>query len=370
MPRLNVSFDHLLAAVRSMGAENVAVDFNLTFEAIPLDPIDIQLGEGVEVELSEVETESGLLSYEGRQVLLYIQDHGAGVTEALEDSSKGRKFHVADCSTLQTMRSEGRFERYVATNDLSGEFYVTGTSWPNGQSVEGHTRLDVCRNCLSGLNYEGYRYNRREVFARFSLEKFFSAYSSFFRYMPRRMAGEFGGGYTTDWPEVAARYKKARGFQCEKCEVVLNTGVRLLHVHHIDGVKTNNRQSNLKALCADCHRKEPRHDHMFVSHEDAQRVTALRREQGRANAAEWQGAFELADPAVHGVLHYLQRAYSVGVPEVGYEVGDNRGVVVAELELAWPHRQLGIAIAERDRTAAEAAGWQAISVREALERGW
>ena len=51
------------------------------------------------------------------------------------------------------MRGKGRYERYVATNDLSGEFYIAGHDPDSGKNIDGRTRLKVCKNCLGKLNY-------------------------------------------------------------------------------------------------------------------------------------------------------------------------------------------------------------------------
>ena len=171
--RLDVDYSHLWNAVRRMGADAVEVDFNITRKIIAIDPIDVNLKVGKEVDMSMIDTENGLISYEGRQVLLYIQDHGRNVQDALEDGSKGRKFHVAYCRTLEDMHIKGRYERYVATNDLSGSFYITGVHWERGTSIEGTTSLRVCKNCLMKLNYQGYRHDRVKVFSAFDLEIFF-----------------------------------------------------------------------------------------------------------------------------------------------------------------------------------------------------
>ena len=181
-----------------------------------------------------------------------------------------------------------------------------------------------------------------------------------------RRAGEFDAQYTPDWREVSARYKTRVGFTCEICSVDLKDDRDLLHVHHVDGVKTNNRPSNLQALCADCHRKQPDHGRMRVSHADTQRIATLRRKQNLSGADGWEKAFALADLGVHGVLHH-RRNQGDEVPEVGYEVVDRRGVVVAQLELAWPARRRGIAISQEDLKVASAAGWDVKPVHEAVD---
>ena len=275
---LNVDFEELYAAVRRMGADSVAPDLVVRRGMAKIDPIDIQLEEGIQVNLSEVGvTNNGLFIYRERQVLLYIQDHRGGVQGALDNGSVGNK--------LEEMRGKGRYERYVATNDLSGEFYIAGHDPDSGKSIDGRTRLKVCKNCLSKLYYQKYRrrIDRRTLdrsVAAFDLEAFFDKYKSFFPHMPRRRAGQFDGQYTADWGEVSRRYKETKDFTCENCHLDLRKVSSLLHVHHINGVKTNNSPANLKALCIECHSQQPDHNRIPISNENVQQIAKLRREQG------------------------------------------------------------------------------------------
>ena len=278
---LNVNFEGLYAAVRRMEADSVDPDFVVRREMVQSGPIYIRLKEGIEVDLSEVNvTDNGLFTYKGHQVLLYIQDHGNRVWNALNNGGNGNKFHVAYCGTLKNMRSMGRYERYVATNDLSGEFYITG--YNSRERIEGKTRLKVCKNCLGRL--EQYRRadwrTQNRMAEAFDLETFFDTDQSFFPHIPSRRAGEFDGQYTANWPEISRRYKERKNFTCENCRVNLSGDRRLLHVHHINGVKTNNSPANLKALCIECHRQQPDHRHITIRDEDARRIAKLRREQG------------------------------------------------------------------------------------------
>ena len=166
------------------------------------------------------------------------------------------------------MRRRGRYERYVATNDVSGNFYVTGQDEYGGR-VEGKARLRVCKNCLRMLDYRNYTRNRKQVFQVFEWSEFFDTYRPHFARIPTRRAGMFDGAYAPNWDLVSKRYKEKHAFMCENCHVNLKEHPRLLHVHHINGVKTNDAGSNLKALCANCHGKQPGHGHMRVPIEDA-----------------------------------------------------------------------------------------------------
>lgn len=367
MRRLNVDLSSLKEAVRLMGAK--PVEFSIERERKPLDPVDIELGDGIELpSLKEVESHNGLLGYKGRQILLYIKDHGPNVAAALEDGRQGRKFHVADCKTLQEMRAKGRFERYVVTNRLDGEFHISGKDWRTGQDNEGYARLWVCQNCLKLLNYKGaQRGGVRDIAKFFDIEEFFSTYSSFFTHLPSRYAGDGAQeGYTQDWSQIAARYKADQDFRCQSCGVNLHAQKHLLHVHHRNGVKSDNRRSNFIALCAACHREQPDHGHMFVAHEDMRTINRLRQEQGVLEDLGWEEVFKFCDPALHGALD-AYRARGASVPEVGYDIQNAAKAVVANLEIAWPREKTGIAISAADQDAARKAGWKVYSMIEALE---
>lgn len=106
---------------------------------------------------------------------------------------------------------------------------------------------------------------------------------------------------------------------------------------------------------------------MFVSHEQTQQINHLRQEQGITTKESWRSVYELADPGMHGVIDLLER-YQVHFPEVGEELQDEQGRVVAELELAWPIRKVGVAVDKDDAVAATKLGWKVYSMRHALSQ--
>lgn len=64
-------------------------------------------------------------------------------------------------------------------------------------------------------------------------------------------------GYTKDWQQISTNYKEKHNYTCEKCGLSITNPFdkRFIHVHHINGIKTDNNESNLKCLCIECHSK-------------------------------------------------------------------------------------------------------------------
>jgi hypothetical protein len=366
--KLVVDLSALWASVKQMGAE--ATDYVLNVResgALQLDK-DLSSSGGIDIALEDIDTDDGVLSYQGRQVLLFIPDQGRNIEEVLTNPIKGRRFHVADCQKLNEMKQQNRFERYKATNNLQGMFQVYGTSHINGQSVEGEAALKVCMLCLKFLNYKGYKSNARaskQIHSSFDIAQFLSHYSTIFSAMPERANFIEKGGYADNWAEVSAAYRQSKAYCCEQCSVDLSSNKQLLHAHHINGNKQDNRDQNLMALCIDCHRKQPMHDYMRVKHSDMTLINKLRREQSLLNNEDWISALAMADTSIHGgLLYYQKQGYKA--PVVGYELVNDLGAVVAELEAAWPETHFGIAVSHKAKEAITDKKWQVITVGEML----
>jgi hypothetical protein len=136
-------------------------------------------------------------------------------------------------------------------------------------------------------------------------------------------------------------------------------------VHHKNGEKSDNSRDNLVVLCSDCHRKEPYHGHLYLKHADVQLINRLRKEQSvcgdDGDAWEWRDVDKYADPAVGGVISYA-RTKGFEPPIVGFEIVDGSGRVIAELELGWPARRLGVYLGDKP----VGGDWRLLSLLEAI----
>lgn len=225
----------------------------------------------------------GPLQIDGQQILLYIKDTGLDRQTLLHHPESSRRFHVADCSTLQQMQREKRHKRYVATNRSSGLFRVDARDQDSGVVEEDlEAKLYVCKNCLSTLGLM----EEREGWPEFSIEAFFRDHETFFPFSPQYTdITAPPSNYPRNWSQFSRIAKEKKDYTCEECGVYCGESNRmrsLVHCHHIDGVKRNNRPDNLRVLCAECHCEQPGHGRHPAGHEASAILARLRTQQGIA----------------------------------------------------------------------------------------
>ena len=329
--KLNNAFPALEDLCRRMGADPNRSNWQQPDPVVSaaLQKLWKELKEGKEVPLEEVKHgPGGLLSYKGEQVLLYIKDSGFDKYTLENAPAKANRFHVAECATLEIMRSAGRFERYVITQRTNGEFPVHYYDYDRREKRETEAALKVCMNCLRTLNYNGYselnpenmdvdlclrtliyngyserkwvftdlqgslrtlNYNeyseqqakRHVIWWNFSIPEFFQHYATFFRTLPRRSDTALPESYVRDWARISRGAREGANWCCTKCGVRANQHKRLLHCHHKNGAVSDNAPANLEVLCALCHSEQPYH-RPGVSPGVRATLAALRKAQGIA----------------------------------------------------------------------------------------
>ena len=269
---------------QKMGANLIPWDPERNWQ--PID-IDEMLGDtGIDIPPEEIDPfVDGTLGYRGRRVAVYIRDqYGSSDSEPHQLN----KVHVADCSTLQSMRHQGRYERYVATTRTDGLFIVNFLgSFGSGIRREGvECELYVCINCLRRLNYNNYnirtRSERGEIRESFNLEEFFERYGTQITDPPTHTDITAPlNVYSLRSEQISRRCRERVEWKCEHCLDDLEDGEmqRFLHLHHVNGLRHDNRNENLRALCIRCHAEEPQHQHLRThpDYEEYMRILQNRR---------------------------------------------------------------------------------------------
>ncbi len=225
--------------------------------------------EGIEVQSLDLirALSDGTLAYKNSRVLVHIRDisvYGGGSWNSMP------KFHVADCSTLADMRAKERFGRYVIATRDDGLFQIRKKSDASGWRTS-EVGLDVCKNCLDKLRFDGYSHNlsqsmKNSIFSSFSIVEYFSRYpKALLKHRPVHSDRSAPlDDYPTNWREISEDYKATVNWSCERCGVVL-ADIKLkryLHVHHRNGQKFDCRMANLQALCLKHHAEQPLHGHL------------------------------------------------------------------------------------------------------------
>ncbi len=260
---------------------------NYTFKGANLPPmntlIDKELYEGIEASLDEIETQDGLFVREGQQVVIYIKDHTyKGRESVMQNPHNGNKVHLYECQKIIEMKMAGRFKRYIITTRKDNIYKIDDK---RGKDIK--VKLYPCQHCLKVLNYKGFRtrffYSVKKFLDTFDLEEFFGTYSTFFTTKPDHsdITAPYSG-YVKNWDSISRARRKSDGWICNDCGVNLSHKQyqKHLHVHHINGVKPDVGDENLRCLCVVCHANQPNHSHMKPqAREYESLISRLRREQ-------------------------------------------------------------------------------------------
>jgi hypothetical protein len=163
--KLDIDFTSLENLVKKMGARTIEWSSDVKITNIEKDWKIILETKGIDVDIKDVDIlESGLLKYRGEQILLYIKEINSVSYYSLP------KYHFYDCTTLKTMKSKGRLERYVVTQRKTGLFLIDKKVGGDFYERNTEERLEVCKNCLNWYNKN---YKKRYSVATFDIIEFF-----------------------------------------------------------------------------------------------------------------------------------------------------------------------------------------------------
>lgn len=267
----NINFSDIFSDIRdNMNIDNKLIvdknfgkfSFNTDWETIEISGITITPSD------KNFRVENNELYFKNTKVLLYIRDQAmyGQPEDILKNYKSGYKFHLSWCKTLQSMFNSGKYEKYVVST-RQDDVLLVRVIGSNNKVYESEQKLHVCRYCLSTLNYKGYRYTTKaqkdKIYNEFSLKEFFNVQNSDYSFHDMPKHDEYSAKtniYPDNWEHVSELHRKLCHYQCERCGKDCSHDHKLLHVHHINGNKQDLRQTNLIALCRECHIQE--HPHM------------------------------------------------------------------------------------------------------------
>jgi hypothetical protein len=255
--KLDLDFTALETLVSNMGASAVVWESIITNTKVETDWKIVLETKGLDVDLSDVEIKlNGLLHYRGEQILLYIKE-----VSSFNHNVNLPKFHFYQCRTLNDMQSKGRFERYVVTQRKTGYFLMDKKTGYDSYEKDVEEKLNVCKNCMNWYNN---KFGKSYTVETFVIAEFFGHFiqSPISRQPTYTDKNAPLSGYTEDWNTVSVRHKEQCRYICQQCGIDLNNHKKLLQTHHVNGSKSDNSPSNLKALCIECHSDQPSHGHM------------------------------------------------------------------------------------------------------------
>ena len=157
------------------------------------------------------------------------------------------RFHLTRCSVIDDYIKYGIYEW---SNDKTNDITDRDTT-----DLHKNQNLSLCNKCREKLTQNDIKKDTEEFFK--SSDK------------PKSETDIFG--YPKDQEKISKLYRKEQNYTCEDCGVQCKDRRALhkkwWHLHHIDGVKTNNEKSNLACLCICCHsRKDEKHKENFSTH--------------------------------------------------------------------------------------------------------
>ena len=219
---------------------------------------------------------SGLLIQDGRPVFAYIRDH---IIHFADNPHKRNKVHFTVCQHLTKMKTAGNLERYQVTNRDDNRYLVdVSIGWSN--SKERLVTLYPCQYCLGRVGYRCFVFKimtqqqRRAIVESFdaktALDLLWQHFDIFRLQVKNLRSAVAPAGYAANHREFSRAYRTAKNFICEECRVNLKRSPHLADLHHIDRIKRNNRDENLRCLCKLCHAKK--HPHYRVTQADRQEI--------------------------------------------------------------------------------------------------
>tara|TARA_Y100000741_G_scaffold362968_1_gene350153 strand:+ start:5669 stop:6568 length:900 start_codon:yes stop_codon:yes gene_type:complete len=273
--KLKINYAELKNLLKEIGASEDSNKLNYEIDEFVSK---LRSKDGLEVKSLDDVTydDEGYLIAHGERIVLYIKDSKNDIDD-LRHNPKGDnvvRYHIhGRCRTLERMKAQGRYNRYVLKSKPDGLFTVDGIHggrknrygrviYGTGSIItEPDVALGICKDCLNevGIGHEKKAQEWRDTF---DVEEFFKTLNPLNPIKPKWTETTFPKKekrYDEQFKRRAKKLKKESDYKCSKCGVDLNESLatrRLLHCHHQDGNDRWHNYDNLEILCVSCHAEE------------------------------------------------------------------------------------------------------------------
>lgn len=223
-----------------------------------------------------------------RQVFLYKKDY------RMLQYGKPR-FHICKCETIDEFISSGRFrQHYVRANTEP----VPVKNLDNRGIIEEVSGLPLCKYCLDIIS------NVTALNTTQFVELLKAANGE--NHQKENLETNLFG-YTRDWEYISRELREKHNYTCENCGLKFEDDYdkQFLHVHHINGDKTYNDESNLRCLCLYCH-----------AHVDDHHYRRLTRGANKINYYTFvlryydEGCWDIDEKEIQKARKYLENLYN------------------------------------------------------------
>jgi len=241
-----------------MGATKVLHVDTVEYHGLTKEELERLSTKSIKVESLDdiVNAVDGTFEYKGKKVLVYIKEQRTSYW------GSNYKYHISQCATITDQQRRKRYNRrYVQTTRVDGLFEVIQQY--RYRENKNFIKMDVCINCLKHMRKIYRSDSLFSSFYNFSINKYFQSYSNKIKALPPKTPQSYiEDNYSTDWSKLSREIREEKNWICEGCGDSYVNHKGELHVHHINGLRSDNGKENLAVLCKSCHAIQPGHEHM------------------------------------------------------------------------------------------------------------